>query len=451
MGYSTTGAKPIEYASKAQHHYIINDETVKAAISEYWLPPPASKELIKDLTIPYQPVNDSPIKTILAVDGGFTDVAIRQDFPSSTCCFFQFGALLFKTKDLHELHTKEFISPEDMSTLKKIARVKLVVPTKGIRLKDSDSLRNSVRKVIYEFFKREKLNHSQGDSLLDTLAWFIFHRYKNEKDKTNHDRQWSLSRNPATNEPLDFVLKESEMSSGGTFKINGIDTPIYLTDVFRLHELVDDETGGSGISVYLASVIEHMLALHSIRFWMTKAGQMNQTLFIMDRPTGFFGQTANMHKPMNDLVCWLFDNMGLYWAGLEKSGSFVDHAREIQKSMDNGSVLILSDEYIFKYISPGNEDPKRPYAHTSYYGHKVIFKTPAGQMYVVSLPVRKLEKKPSKQDLKNLDVILTHIEQLKCDMYESALLPVALANKLVSLAAHPSSQILESFAKNNVG
>jgi hypothetical protein len=42
--------------------------------------------------------------------------------------------------------------------------------------------------------------------------------------------------------------------------------------------------------------------------------------------------------------------------------------------------------------------------------------------------------------------ILTNIEKLRCDMYDSALIPVALVNKLVSLANHPSTRILQKFA-----
>lgn len=36
-------------------------------------------------------------------------------------------------------------------------------------------------------------------------------------------------------------------------------------------------------------------------------------------------------------------------------------------------------------------------------------------------------------------------------MYDNSLFPVALVNKLVSLANHPSSVILEKFAKKNIG
>lgn len=53
-------------------------------------------------------------------------------------------------------------------------------------------------------------------------------------------------------------------------------------------------------------------------------------------------------------------------------------------------------------------DPKRPYASTSNYGHKVIFKARNGQMYVVSIPARELKKQPTIDDLPNLQVILSN-------------------------------------------
>jgi len=153
---------------------------------------------------------------------------------------------------------------------------------------------------------------------------------------------------------------------------------------------------------------------------------------------------------MMDMVRWLFRKHNLYLAGLEKSGAFVDHAMQIASRMPSGSYLILDDAYIYQHISPGQEDPNRPYASTSYYGHKVIFKNRYGQMHVVSVPVSELRKQPDKGDLKNLDEILTVIERLRCSMYDSALLPIALANRLVSLAAHPSTKILQQFARETV-
>jgi hypothetical protein len=57
---------------------------------------------------------------------------------------------------------------------------------------------------------------------------------------------------------------------------------------------------------------------------------------------------------------------------------------------------------------------------------------------------------PELDDLKNIHEILMNIDKLKCDIYENALIPVALANKLISLSNHPSSDILEKFAKKSI-
>jgi hypothetical protein len=72
-------------------------------------------------------------------------------------------------------------------------------------------------------------------------------------------------------------------------------------------------------------------------------------------------------------------------------------------------------------------------------------------MHVVSVPVKALQLKPQFSDLQNLQLLLANVEQLHCDMYDSALFPVALVNKLVSLSAHPSRVILQNFARCSVG
>ncbi|MBA3239850.1 MAG: NurA domain-containing protein, partial [Acidobacteria bacterium] len=205
--------------------------------------------------------------------------------------------------------------------------------------------------------------------------------------------------------------------------------------------------GAGGVLGYVSTTIEQIVLIHLIRIILkTKPLLMNEMLFIKDGPLAFFGQTANMHKPMRELVKFLFEHHNLYLAGLEKSGTFVEHADEIARRLEGGTILLLDNDYIYKYIIPGKADPNNPYGRTTYYSNKLIFKTPSGGMYVVSLPTVDVTPNPTPDDFRNLQAILTNIEKLKCDMYDNALVPVALANKLVSLANHPSSRILQKFA-----
>ena len=260
-----------------------------------------------------------------------------------------------------------------------------------------------------------------------------------------------MATNPLTLEGNSILLSEDKMNKDYTFNCPETGGKIYLTDIFRLHEVIDEETGATGILGYLVNVIEHLIIIHLIRLlYNTQPEMLKKVLFIKDGSTGFFGQTAQLHVAMQDLVSWLFDKHNILLTGLEKSGAFVDHAQEIQNKLESGKALILSDNYIYRYILPGTGDPNRPYASTSNYGHKVIFKTRNGQMYVVAVPVKELKKNPTINDLPNLQIILDNVEKLHCDMYDSALFPVALVNKLVSLSAHPSQGILKKFATQNI-
>lgn len=449
MGYpSKNNRRPFEGASKASHHHIINDPEVKITMERIYKPPKDADISLNDLTVDFAPPQNNPVEAVIAVDGGYTEVMLEKGFPSRTMHFLQFGALFFKVEDLTQINAAAFIAPEDMTKLKNIQRLKLTLPTQNVRFKDEPTLKGTVLKAIFEFFSKNKLEEEQ--SLIDTLAWFVFRKYKYAQ-RTEEERRWNLATNPLTPEGNQVQLLESQMDKNYTFSCPETGKKIHLTDIFRLHEIIDEETGAAGILGYLLNVIEHIIIIHIIRQLVRiQPDMLKKVLFIKDGSTGFFGQTALLHDPMQDLVNWLLDNHNILLAGLEKSGAFVDHAHEIQEKLEPGQAVILNDDYIYRYILPGTGDPNRPYASTSNYGHKVIFKTRGGQMHVVSVPVRELKKTPTEIDLPNLQVILENVESLRCDMYDSALFPVALVNKLVSLSAHPSQHILQTFANDAI-
>jgi hypothetical protein len=447
MGYSSFGKRPFEGAGKASHHHIINDPEVVKTLERIYRPPREESGSIEAMCVPMEPPRDNPIEHIITIDGGWTETVVDKEYPSKLIHFLQFGALYFTTEALAHLERLPFIAPEDMLKLKNIQRLKLVLPTKGVRFLDETTLKGTILKVIYEFFQNNKL--SESHSLLDTLAWFVFRRYKGGA-RTQEDTQWYLSTNPHAPEQ-GFMMQESAMDPKTyTFQCPDTGGIIYLTDILRLHEVIDEEYGATGIISYLVNAIEHVIMIHIIRHLLySQPTALNKVLFIKDGPCAYFGQTARMHALMFELNNWLFDRYNLVLAGLEKSGAFVEHANEIREKLEPGTVMMLNDQYIYGRILPG-EECSNPYAYTSYYSHKVIFKTRKEQMYVVSMPVRILKKSPDASDIPNLHAILANIEKLQCDMYDSALFPIALVNKLVSLSAVPSQQILQRFAVSSI-
>jgi hypothetical protein len=443
MGYtSRSGRRPDEYASKSSHTNLIKDKSIVDFLNKCSLPKKAEDiEMNEHQIIEIKELTKNPIKSIIAIDGGYTEIQIKKEFPSATICFLQFGPLCFKISDLEELSEKPFIDPEDIAKLKNIQRFKLVIPTKNISYLDQSSLINSVRKAIYDFFMKEPVD----DAFIQTLKWFIFQEYDGKGLN-----KWELASCPICDVRNVDITKRS-MKPDYTFECPYCNGTIYLTDVFRFHEVIDDELGAGGMLGYLMTLLEQIVLIHIIRTILkVKPSLLNEVLFIKDGPLAFFGQTANMQKPMRALVNHLFIKYNLFLVGLEKSGSFVEHADEISKKIPKSSILILDNEYIYKYIIPAKADINSPYGRSTYYGNKIIYKSKFDNIFVATLPTQKQLLLPNKKDFKNLDVILNNLQKLRCDMYDHSIIPITLVNKLVSLADHPSSVILEKFAKQSI-
>lgn len=446
MGTTSRSHKPNEWAAKVNHTHLINDPFIQDFVKACKFPK-GSSEIDESDMGQFQDLEKNianPIKHIIAVDGGYTAVEVKKSFPSAQIAFFQFGAVLLNVEDLEGLSEKPFILPEDMNKLHNLQRFKLAIPIKNVISNNQPTLKNSIRKALYDFFMKTR----DSSSFMETLAWFIFEEYKSTPINS-----YSLASNPNLNEGAGKVdLRRSQMSADYTFDTQ--EGQIYLTDVFRLHEVIDEEHGAGGILGYITRLIEQLIIVHYIKFiYKHQQGLLNEFLFIADGPLSFSGQTANMHAPMRELCDFLQTNRNLFLVGLEKSGPFVEHAQEICLPKDGAMVLkegkyiLLSNKYIYKYIVPGDPD-RMHYGSSSYYGGKVIFHSSDGQVLVMSVPVpdKDVIKSPRKENYRNLETIMINVQKLKCDMYDDAIVPVALANKLVSLANHPSKILLEKFA-----
>lgn len=446
MGYGSKGRRPIERASKIAHTQIIKNPEVQAYVANCILPAPPEPETLEDVLRELPDVDTSEVTAVIAVDGGYTETYVREEYPSASIAFFTFGPLLFELADLRALDHKRFIAPDDLARLKKIERYTLVLPTKGIRRKDEGSLKATIRRTIFEFFDAKR----DGETLMTSLRWFLFRRWQRTPDDS-----------------LEEVLEHCPHDCGhGRITFSYADPaekpcpqcerPVYLTDTFRLHERIDEELGASGITAYVMTMLEQLVLVHLFHNILVhlKPSLMRNILFIKDGPLAFFGLVAPLYKPMRELVSHLLSEPGgsagptLRLAGLEKSGAFVEHAAAIQDRMGAGSYLLLGDRYIRKYVIPG--EAGAVYGQNTYYGQKVIYRAQSGETYVATVPGRSFMAYPTPADIPHLHQVLSLIAELRCSMYDNALIPVALANKLVSLSDHPSQRILGQFAKSGV-
>ena len=450
MGTTSRSRKPNEWAAKINHTHIINDPYIKQFLQNCSFPDTVAD--IADLDIECLASLDtdgkSTLQHILAVDGSYTVAEVKKDLPSSQIAFLQFGAISFDIKDLEKLSAKNFIFPEDIHKLHHLQRFKFGIPIQNITYSAESSLKNSIRKVVYDFFMEQR----DGSSFMETLAWFVFSEYSGKSQDS-----YNLASNPNREVGTGSceLVRNTMNKSDYTFATEY--GKVYLTDVFRLHEVVDEDHGAAGILGYITRLIEQLILVHFIRIIYCEPSLfLKDFLFIIDGPLSFAGQTAGMNRPMRSLCNHLRPE--LFLAGIEKSGPFVEHALKISLPpkgspiLPVGKYILLSNNYIYQYVIPG-DSAKMHYGVSSYYGAKIIFHSEDDQVLVISVPVpdKNVVMNPKKTDYANLDDILRNVQKLKYAMYDDSIIPIALANKLVSLANHPSSALLEKFARSGLG
>jgi hypothetical protein len=267
----------------------------------------------------------------------------------------------------------------------------------------------------------------------------------------NRVGSWHLATDPTASDGRGAGLTSNGMRPNFTFASEVDATKsIYLT-VLRLHERIDEETGAGGIVSYLLNAVEQLLLMHVIRLiHQQQPSALARCVFLRDGPLAFFGQTSKLFDPVRNALEWMRGSTQIHLVGLEKTGAFVDHTRQIESRVPPGSALILDDNYIYRYILGKDQNAADVYGRSNYYGRKVIYRATGGGTHVATIPTATAVASPAKADLRSFDIVLACVDRLRCDMYDSALFPVALANKLVSLSAHPSQRILQRFAVGSV-
>ena len=445
MAYSNRrGRRPFELASKAGHSRVIKDPAVGRYLAECQ---PASRSPslmnLKSRIYPVDPSNQNQIDHVVATDSGST-TPITLPGTSAKLSVVQFGVVAIGMQDLAGLRDQEFVSSQALGRLKRHRRHTLILPTSDIIYQKKADLVDSLRLTIYEFFSR--------NNLLDTWCWLIWQRY----------RQPRHSLRPQIRECPKHPFLPINFRPGASIKTcpkPGCGRAVYITDVFNWQPLAQSGELSDEFIRGLIQLIEVMFLARSIKQQLDGNYPIHRTLFILDgqlmikdpsRPQ--WSSQDRLTRMFRHFSQYLVDNHGLNLVAVEKSGVFVNYADKIASPdyslLEPGYYLLLNNQIVYGDILPQRNGPRKPYGHYSHYGSKLIFRANHGCVYAITTPP--WLKDPRPDQFPNLDAILLAIQQLRCDLYHNALLPVVLANKTVSLSFKPGKDILQKFLASNI-
>ncbi|TLD86187.1 DNA double-strand break repair nuclease NurA [Helicobacter sp. MIT 05-5294] len=458
-----------EKASKINHQYIIENPKVKAYLNKCEkigqnLPLEVDSQAI---TLPIRNIQDKfsfCIERVITIDGGYQEVNINENFPSQRLCYYNIGILMFSVKDLEAVEIQQTINPSDIGKLENLERFNFVVPTQNIRLKNEDFI-TTFRKTFYEeVFTKNYLNEgNKNSSFIHTIKWLVFQEYL---DSDSRGKGFVKFACPHCKKIQKFQRQTPNYldEQNNFMECSECKSIIYITDCFDLHTLIDEINGATLIESYIMSAFEIILMFSMFRFLFEEDNiqWLPKILFIKDGPLALFSRLDDFaFKVVRPFIQFLYakslrDKISyVNLVGLDKSGMFVEHLKNIESKIPLGNILLPNLDYMKKYITGNNASV---FGENTYFGIKMFVRKEKELSFVLDVAIpfdesvkyKDYIKQPKIEDFLSLKNILEILFQLKCDLYDKSFIPIAMVNKLVSLSNIPSKKILTIFSRDKL-
>jgi len=245
---------------------------------------------------------------------------------------------------------------------------------------------------------------------------------------------------------------------------------MYATDALRLHEGISDFGDNMSAMTRMMNVVEHLLlSAFVLELLHEDPSSLNKIAFVMDGPLALFGEPAKWQPRIMKLVHKA--NMKLAELGLEpllimglqKTGTVMDHARLLERFLPNGVMRVIDDTYRHTYIT-GSDKASEDFGYESYYGQDFLFKTERGRIFNFALPYPFEGKggfggrtgfSQAKVELPRYGSLIERacdlIRHFELDLYDNAIVPVALAHRHASISLVPGGKVLDIMAKAGLG
>ena len=458
-----------EYADKTSHVDIVRNPEIQKFLNDcsYMIEPTGTDiEAICDKFSTPPNYTESLPDNILSIDGSNYEASIRDDIPFTRIGYVKIGNLLIKRNQYNLLQNgHHFVNPFKVAALKENnSSITFALPSSNIRYKDSLSVRDGFRLALNEALYEVRTNPSDPTtSLRSTL--FLLASYRTGEFSPVEKGTLILHKCPSC-EVGKIVVKDTADEQLCPHCKNAI----YPTDCLRIWEEVTDAVSNQTALTRFMNVVEHIFAIHYIRIIRDINPQsyvdvLENICFFIDGPLAVFGNSAWIHLSIMKLLHEINTEMKKHGKhpvmilGLQKSGMVYDYMQIIGKSLNSNSIYCLEDDFRYKYIAFDKSPSATTFGSETYYGQDFLFKTQSGRTFVFDVPYpfqdkqNKVEFAKQKSDIinyKNIGNYIKLIEDFECDLYENAVVPIALAHKYTAISLEPGSKVLDLLSKGNI-
>lgn len=334
--------------------------------------------------------------------------------------------------------------------------ISFTLPGSNIKYKGSTTVQDGFRRAVYEQLSdiRTSFTNDKTYNVVGTLLAI-------------DDNEVELDKCPACKTSQKFVFKPNEEVQ----TCNSCSEDVFVTDTLRIHEQISDHGENGSAMTRFMNVVEHLIIASFIRMLGKHNPELlSQMAFIIDGPLAIFGQPAKSHARLMKLYNKVNEYMRAknldapLILGVQKTGAAVEHAKALGRYIENGTFRVIDDDYRHKHIAARAEKSEN-FGNETYYGQDFIYKTESGKVFVFGLPYPFANKSEgatnSKSSFSNEKVRLEHyynnlgkamkvISHFELELYDDAIVPIALAHRHASISLVPGGKVLEILTRKGL-
>lgn len=449
---------PMEKASRLGHVSTVNNSAVRDALQRWNITTakPEDADTILDLCSPLNALElhgtPDDIDFSITVDGSDTEVETTREHPTVKVGYLRVAGSMVKLDDFRHLALERFIDPRKVRQAHTEYAFDAALP--GSQLARAGMTGTDTwRTELDGFLSDARFDSNTTMTLADGLL--ALHGKDGVPATTLQLRVCPCCGHKpiAGSSPLTVGIP-----GGKCRQCNG---RLYLADVLRTHEEYNVEGSNFTPLGRVMTAAERLMTLCYMDYFARQAPDvLRHTVFVTDGPLALFGPLAPLSRRFQEYHSAMAD-----WAsgksivapvavGVEKSGTFVEHADLIKDLIPVGSVMRLTNDYINRVTGrpAGNR-----YGEDEFYGRRFIYRTTAGDPLVITVlpgpgvgPYQEGVDADTFGAYPTLRLVCEVLDSLRTRMYKNAIVPVALAHSSASLPLGVGRSVLTMMAQQNI-
>jgi hypothetical protein len=451
-----------ERASKVSHFDIVRNPEIQEFLGQCtFVRPPSDEEVekLKAIFLICGDGGDVPLpRAALAIDGSLHEAQRDRQFPSTRVGYIKIGLMLISLDEFSSLRPSGefFVDPFRLARLQNQAdSLSFALPSSNVKLTGCATVRESFRVQLNKELDSERTRPG-GDkehSLLKTLMFLASRR--DSPLHTGNPNSIRLHKCPTCGFDATFI----EVIYGRDNVCPACFSAVYPADCLRLWETISEYGGNIEALTRVMNYVEHLSIVQHIRYLVERSPEaLSGLCFFIDGPLACFGNAAWLHAQIMSVI---YDaqavlqekQLGQFLViGLQKTGQVVEHAQSLDRILPPSRYAAVSDDYRGLFIAQRPEGWEKTFGHETYYGQDFIYKTDTGRVFVFALPYPMRAKEPISEFrleksnpalYSNLDIALHLIRHFELDLYQNAVIPIALAHRHAAISLVPGGRVLD--------